>query len=318
MRSTEVIGARLPRSTADALKQSAVEANTSAGAIVRAALDAFKIPEVRAAVAKLDPSLRAALRPVTATSGGTRAPAKRSPSASATLTRAHADALRPIAKRLGITHEAAIGAALSLMGSLERPVSTVTPAVRAAILPVIAPTLRASASTGKQYNKPVERREIISDTCDLENDCGDDELIDAVREINRQAAAESANEPEKKGEPPPEPAPERLRRGSLANSSTTAKRSAPAKSQPTTTRETLCQHLRLSTKAYGGEIRRKAEAIASGSRLMNSNPQAAAALRKHLGLETHCTDDRVMAIVWSLTAEPSTAPNPYLKRLARK
>jgi hypothetical protein len=66
MRSTEVIGARLPRSAADALKQRAAAANTSAGAVIRAALDALKTPEVRAAVAQLAPELRAALAPITA------------------------------------------------------------------------------------------------------------------------------------------------------------------------------------------------------------------------------------------------------------
>jgi hypothetical protein len=67
------------------------------------------------------------------------------------------DALRPVAKRLGITHEAAIGAALTLMRTRGAPASTVTPAIRAAVLPVIAPAIRANASTGKQYTQPVEQ-----------------------------------------------------------------------------------------------------------------------------------------------------------------
>jgi predicted transcriptional regulator len=95
---------------------------------------------------------------------------------------------------------------------------------------------------------------------------------------------------------------------------------APAPAKVVATRETLCRHLGLNpAKAYGGEIRQKAAAVASGSRLMNSSPKAAAALRAHLGLPAHCTDDAVKAIVWSLTTPAgSTIVNPYAARLARQ
>jgi hypothetical protein len=112
------------------------------------------------------------------------------------------------------------------------------------------------------------------------------------------------------------PAPAKPGCGGACNGA--AKITAPVRAA--VTRETLCRHLGINpARAYGGEIRRKAGAIASGRRLMHSSPEAAAALRAHLGLQAHCTDDAVKSIVWSLTTPAgSTIVNPYAARLARE
>jgi hypothetical protein len=82
------------------------------------------------------------------------------------------------------------------------------------------------------------------------------------------------------------------------------------------TRETLCRQLGLDpARAYGGEIRRKAKNVASGLPDMGSSAAQAAALRAHLGLPASASDNRVNAVVWSLTEVPGGSVNPYLGRL---
>lgn len=251
---THTISTRLPAPSAQRIQAAAQKGNTTPAAVIRAALEALKTPELQAAVARLAPDLRRALSPVIATHG---ASAKRS---------------------------------------------------LAAAKPVVAPIRRASASTAKQYSDPVERREIISDTCELQKDCTDDALIEAVREINRQAAAESADKSDKNGKPASPP--EQLRRGA-------ATRWGTDKPQPAVTRETLCRHLGLPGGASSHDIRRHATNVASGSRAQGSSIDRAGALSAHLGLPRGSSPDATMAIVWSLTAPP-TEPNPYLTRLPAK
>jgi hypothetical protein len=50
---------------------------------------------------------------------------------------------------------------------------------------------------------------------------------------------------------------------------------------------------------------------------MNSTPEAAAALRAHLGLGAQRCNAAVMAVVWSLTTPPGTTNNPYLAKIKK-
>jgi hypothetical protein len=108
-------------------------------------------------------------------------------------------------------------------------------------------------------------------------------------------------------------APRRTAAPPQASKPAPAKRAAPPPAP--VTRETLCLHLGLRARSYGGEIRRKAKNVASGLPGMGSSPAQAAALRAHLGLPATASDDRVNAVVWSLTEVPGGPVNPYVGRL---
>ena len=93
---------------------------------------------------------------------------------------------------------------------------------------ITRPGRSAASAEAKTYDQPAERRKIISDTCELAEDCTDDELLDAVRAINAQVAAAGEEPAEDEDESEREEL-ERLRRESGEDALTDFERRDAAK-----------------------------------------------------------------------------------------